>query len=69
VNLLEVVRRTPVPGPWAEGEKIPFSALLAGTGFAAVEIFPSLVGEPDPSQRDFLAIVARKGPLPERRSR
>ncbi|MGC9333892.1 MAG: class I SAM-dependent methyltransferase [Anaerolineae bacterium] len=46
-----------------------YRTLLAGTGFAAAEFFPSLAGEPDPSQRDFLAIVACKGPLSERRSR
>jgi SAM-dependent methyltransferase len=46
-----------------------YRALLAGIGFVAVEIFSSLTGEPDQEQRDLLAIVARKGPMAERRSR
>jgi SAM-dependent methyltransferase len=39
-----------------------YRSLLADAGFAAVEILPSLTGAPDEEQRNFLAVLARKGP-------
>jgi SAM-dependent methyltransferase len=52
----------------AYGEEA-YRALLAGTGFVVVEILPSLTGQLEEEQRDFLALVAHKGTAAERRSR
>jgi SAM-dependent methyltransferase len=38
-----------------------YRALLAGSGFGEVELYPSLTGEPDREQQSLLAILARKG--------
>lgn len=41
-------------------QEAAYRALLAGSGFGAADIHPSLTGEPDEEQRYFVAIVARK---------
>ena len=41
-------------------QETAYRALLAGSDFGAVDIYPSLAGEPDEEQRYFLAIVAHK---------
>jgi SAM-dependent methyltransferase len=49
--------------------KSGYRALLADSGFSAVEFFPSLTGEPDEEQRNLLAIFARKEAMVEERLR